>query len=150
MQTSSEPHQFAICLSCDSVNRMKSKGLEEKSPLCGTCKAKLPLVSGIQKASSRSLPRLIQAADRPVVVDFWAEWCGPCKAFEPTFQSACEELNSQYIFVKLNTESNPEAGSLYQIRGIPTLVIFRDGQEVERQSGAMSLPAFRQFLAKKR
>ena len=148
MPTSSKTSHYTICSNCDSVNRVRETGPEDKSPVCGTCKTKLPLHTEILKASSRSLPRLIQVAEKPVVVDFWAEWCGPCKAFEPTFKTACQEMGSQFIFVKLDTESNPEAGSHYQIRGIPTLIVFINGKESERQSGAMSLPAFKQFLGK--
>src|SRR4030095_12247505 len=85
--------------------------------------------------------------DVPVVVDFWAEWCGPCKAMAPHFERAAEELEPRVRFAKLDTEAHPEIAARYQIRGIPTLIVFEHGRETTRQSGARDARALVSWLA---
>lgn len=139
---------LVVCPKCEKLNRVSLEKAESSSPICGSCKAALPLHAGVQDVSSTALGKLIRAADRPVVVDFWAEWCGPCKAFAPTFKSAASELGGQIVFAKLDTEAFPQAAQSFQIRGIPTLIVFKNGVEVDRQSGAMSLPMLKEYLAR--
>ena len=91
---------------------------------------------------------LVLKSTKPVLVDFWAEWCGPCKIFSPTFKSAAHELAGQMIFAKLNTELHSASAQTFQIRGIPTLIVFKNGVEVDRQSGAMPLPMLIEYLAR--
>jgi len=138
---------LVVCPKCEKLNRVASDKASGGIPICGECKAELPLHDGVQDVSSKALSKLVRVADRPVVVDFWAEWCGPCKAFAPTFKSAAKELGAQFIFAKLNTETFPDASQNYQIRGIPTLIVFKNGKEVDRQSGAMPLPMLREYLS---
>lgn len=116
-------------------------------PICGGCKAELPLHDGVQDICSKALTKLLRSADRPIVVDFWAPWCGPYRAFAPTFKTAAAELARQFIFAKLNTEEFPDASQSFQIRGIPTLIVFNSGKEVDRQSGAMPLPMLKEYLS---
>ena len=80
-----------------------------------------------------------------VIIDFWAEWCGPCKRFAPVFEAASEKYDN-VIFGKVNTEEQPELSQYFQIRSIPTLVVFRGGREVARQSGAMDLGSLQRFI----
>ncbi|WP_158967710.1 thioredoxin TrxC [Chachezhania sediminis] len=122
------------CLDCGQVNRVPAERLSA-DPKCGTCGAKLTGAKVFEVA-----PEILQKAarndDMPLVVDFWAPWCGPCRMMAPEFSRAATELNGQARLVKLNTQDHQAAGAKYGIRGIPTMVAFAGGKERRRQSGA--------------
>ncbi len=139
---------LVVCPSCEKLNRVALDRGDHKVPVCGHCKAELPVHDGVQDTSADALNKLVRVADRPVVVDYWAEWCGPCKAFAPTFKMAAKELGANFIFAKLDTEKYPQASQAFQIRGIPTLIVFKDGKEVDRKSGAMPLPMLKEYLSR--
>src|SRR5690242_1096007 len=123
------------CPACNSVNRVQSERLGDK-PLCGQCKQ--PLFSGKPlELKPDNLQTVLTRNDIPVLVDCWAPWCGPCRAFAPIFEQAAQQLEPRIRLAKLNTEEEPTAAGRWGIRSIPTLLLFKGGKEVQRISGAL-------------
>jgi thioredoxin 2 len=133
-----------VCPSCNAVNRVPGDRLDE-NPTCGQCKR--PLFAGHPtELTSASFDAHINRSDLPVAVDFWADWCGPCKMMAPHFAKVAKELEPKLRLAKLDTEAAPEIAGRYAIRGIPTVIVFRNGREIARQSGAMDSRALRTWL----
>lgn len=122
------------CLECGQVNRVPSERFAE-NPKCGTCGAAL-FAPKPRAIDGQILAKAARVDEVPLIVDFWAPWCGPCRQMAPEFEKAARLLGTGARLVKLNTEVNQAAGAKWQIRSIPTLIAFRAGREVSRQSGA--------------
>ena len=128
------------CPACGTGNRLPAARLGD-GPKCGKCAA--PLFDGHPaKLTDANFDAIVSGTDLPVVVDVWAEWCGPCLRFAPVFEEAAKSLEPGVRLVKLDADANPAATARLGIRSIPTLVMFKGGQEVARISGAMPLGNF--------
>ncbi|WP_095590333.1 thioredoxin TrxC [Actibacterium ureilyticum] len=123
-----------LCHACGQANRVPGDRLGA-GPKCGTCGA--PLVAG--KVAELDLPTLqksVRTDDLPLLVDYWAPWCGPCRMMAPEFAKAAQQLAPDIRLAKIDTQAHPQASARFNIRGIPALILFRNGREVARLAGA--------------
>ncbi|MGB2833524.1 MAG: thioredoxin TrxC [Methylotenera sp.] len=128
-----------VCPNCQSINRVPSARLTQH-PNCGQCHK--PLFNGQPlELTTATFTKHIEKNDSPILVDFWAPWCGPCKMMAPAFAEAAEILEPHFRLVKVNTETEQLLGAKYGIRSIPTLALFKAGREVARQAGALGTQA---------
>jgi len=128
-----------VCPVCSSVNRIPAIRLSDK-PKCGKCHQ--PLFSALPvDLTASNFQQHIKRNDIPVLIDFWAPWCGPCKSMAPAFKQAATQLEPKIRLAKLNTETEQAIAAQYGIRSIPTLMLFHKTKELARQSGAMDTQA---------
>lgn len=129
------PKAAVPCPFCDKLNRVDLTRLGER-PLCAECGRPLLLDRPVAVGDG-NLEKVIAESDIPVLVDFYADWCGPCKMMAPILDEVAHDRAGEVVVTKLDTDRNPTMAVRFAIRGIPTLIVFRDGKEVRRESGAM-------------
>lgn len=123
------------CAHCGTTNRVPANRLGE-DPTCGRCGQAL-LTGEPVELTDANFDAVVSKTDLPVVVDFWAPWCGPCRMMAPAFEQAAAQLKGQALLVKVNSDDNPHTASRFGIRSIPTLVKLDHGRELSRRSGAL-------------
>lgn len=135
---------IVACPHCAGLNRLPA-AKTVAAPVCGKCK--LLLFSGMPvEVTSANFANLVEKSELPIVLDFWASWCGPCQNFAPVFSQAAAELEPDFRFGKVNTEQQQQLATRFQIRSIPTLMLIQKGQIVAQLSGALPKQQFYQWL----
>jgi len=134
------------CSSCGRSNRLSYAALDKKAR-CASCKAALPAPDApIEVPSADAFDNLVRSSRLPIVVDFWAPWCGPCRMVAPELEKVARAAAGEFLVVKINTEALPELGDRFGIRSIPTMAVFNGGREVTRTAGARPADDIRAFV----
>jgi thioredoxin 2 len=130
------------CTRCGAENRIPPKHIAHAGK-CGGCKAELPANDAPIDVDEGAFDRIVSESPVPVLVDFWAEWCGPCQMAAPEVKHAAHELAGQAVVLKVNTEESPNLAARYNVRGIPNFAVFRGGKLIHQQAGLVNRNALR-------
>lgn len=137
--------KVVVCQKCESINRVVLNRLDHQEPICGKCGQTLD-VRSVRTISFKQLSSILKSSELPVVVDAFANWCGPCKAYGPIFQEVAATDFLKADFFKVDTEANQDFSAKYGIRGIPATLFFKGGGLAHNQPGLLSAPDLRRLL----
>jgi thioredoxin 2 len=138
---------IVACGNCGTKNRLHYERLGD-AVRCGQCKQGIPsIASPIEMTSANDFDRLVAKASLPIVVDYWAPWCGPCRMVAPELEKVAAHLAGRVLVVKVNTDALPDLGERFRIRSIPTMAVFAGGREASRTTGARPAPEIEAFIA---
>jgi thioredoxin 2 len=141
--------QLLRCSTCGAVNRVPPERLQEgRRPLCGRCRTPLPVAGKPMTVTDATFAAEVERSTVPVVVDLWAEWCGPCRIIAPVIDELATSMAGRVRFAKLNIDDNPATASRFNVRSIPTLLVFKDGREVDRIVGVQPKTEIARRLAR--
>ena len=132
-----------VCPHCSAVNRFSADKISDQ-PVCGKCGSNL-FTGQPQEVNTATFDKQLRRSEIPLLVDFWAPWCGPCRMMAPEFARAAQILEPEMRLLKVNTEEHPELAQRYAIRSIPTMAVFMNGEEVARQAGATNASGIAQW-----
>ncbi len=136
-----------VCPHCNGTNRIPS-GTVPAEAKCGRCKQSILDTKPIE-LTTENIRQHLEKNDIPVIIDFWAPWCGPCKTMGPNFEQASRSFRGEVRFAKVNTEDQQSQGAQFNIRSIPTLILFKNGKEVDRVSGALEASQLTSWIRQK-
>jgi thioredoxin 2 len=140
------PRATISCQFCSRLNRINLERLGDR-PRCGKCGEAISLDRPI-RVTDQDMERVVRDTDVPVLVDFYADWCGPCKTMAPLLDDLARDAAGRFLVAKLDTDRNPGMAGRFGIRGIPTLIVFRGGREVGREVGAVPKPRIQSLVAR--
>jgi thioredoxin 2 len=140
------PYTFSYCNACKSINKINYQMAQSKRPICGKCSSELNLHRAVTEIDDEGLRKILNKSSLPVVVDFFATWCEPCKMYGPIYEEVSEKFLASVTFVKINTQWNPVMAQSFAVKGIPCTILFKDGHEVKRQAGAMDANSLEAWL----
>jgi len=143
--TGSGASVLRVCAACGRKNRIPVAKLAREGR-CGACRAPLPALAEPLEVGPDEFRAIVNAAAVPVLVDFWAEWCGPCRAAAPEVKRTAQEMSGRALVLKVDTDAHPDLAQAYQVRGIPHFAVLRDGAVRTQQSGLVDHRVMRQWL----
>lgn len=138
------PDTHVVCGHCQAVVRVPTRKLKQ-APHCSRCHAPL-FGEHPPSLTAAAFDTHVQRSDLPIVIDFWAPWCGPCLTMAPRFEQVAKQMEPRARFAKINSDEEPSLAARFNIRSIPTLMVFRSGREIARQTGAMEASALTRWL----